>query len=331
MLEEYEKQLNCQEHLNKYFDLLVESFVDYYGENKRDEITQKFKKAMLIAYRSPNIVGQILINISKIITKEIIEKKMSEIPANWEITDLIQNNNLSNTNILPLKYFKDFYDIYKLGVDGRKEKYKNDVLALIQSSLPSFNKDDFEEISKTHTIPHRFNNIPKNIKNIILYWCDLNNAEKQYLEKFSKVKYIFEKVNPNVTIENVSEMMNNDDIKAFIFYSESFQEMVKEYESRMEKYSLYKKEKEDFDLLKLKINDEQTILYIAHCADDNEARRSAVHALKKPNQLLEFAFSQDYGISDDRRRERLYNDIGGNGRLYGHHPESGKCGDQVQE
>lgn len=51
-----------------------------------------------------------------------------------------------------------------------------------------------------------------------------------------------------------------------------------------------------------KINDEQTILYIAHCADDNEARRSAVHALKKPNQLLEFAFSQDYGIRSTARQ-----------------------------
>lgn len=57
-----------------------------------------------------------------------------------------------------------------------------------------------------------------------------------------------------------------------------------------------------FDELIKKINDEQTILYIAHCADDNEARRSAVHALKKPNQLLEFAFSQDYGIRKTARQ-----------------------------
>lgn len=51
-----------------------------------------------------------------------------------------------------------------------------------------------------------------------------------------------------------------------------------------------------------KINDEQTILYIAHCADDTEARRSAVNALKKPDQLLEFAFSSDYGIRSTARR-----------------------------
>ncbi len=51
-----------------------------------------------------------------------------------------------------------------------------------------------------------------------------------------------------------------------------------------------------------KINDEQTILYIAHCADDTEARRSAVNALKEPDQLLEFAFSSDYGIRSTARR-----------------------------
>lgn len=50
------------------------------------------------------------------------------------------------------------------------------------------------------------------------------------------------------------------------------------------------------------VDDEQTIIYIAHCADDTEARRSAVNALKKPDQLLEFAFSSDYGIRSTARR-----------------------------
>ena len=50
------------------------------------------------------------------------------------------------------------------------------------------------------------------------------------------------------------------------------------------------------------VDDEQIILYIAHCADDTEARRCAVNALKKPDQLLEFAFSPDYGIRSTARR-----------------------------
>lgn len=256
MIDQYEQQLNCKEHLRDKFEILKEAFIEYYGEERRQEIEKKFSKALLIAYRRPDYTLNILSKISKIYTSSIVQEMLKKIPSNWTEEDLIGKYDFENPNIIPLAYFKKFYELYQLGAEKREEQYKEKALQSIQAQVPEFTKEEYEELIKTKTLPEKYSNLRSWVKENILYKADLSNPVKEYERLFKEVKNILEKIKPDVTVENVSEIMENEDIKAFVQYANQLPEMTLQYEYLMKKYESFKENIEKQTQIKQRLSNE---------------------------------------------------------------------------
>ena len=51
MFNEYSKLLNSSETLRNNIQIFIDAFVEFYGEDKRAEIEDKFQRTLLITYK----------------------------------------------------------------------------------------------------------------------------------------------------------------------------------------------------------------------------------------------------------------------------------------
>ena len=265
MIEYWEKRLNCKEQLRKNKQILIDAFVEYYGEDKRQEIEEKFNKALLIAYRAPETTKVILEKIGKIHSDEIISSLMKKIPSNWTKEELFSAYSIENQILFPIKKFKDFYDKYKLGEEGRKRAYKEDAIKTIQQVIPNFRQEDYDEIATTRIIPTKYEGLSLYNKNNILYLTDISNAEKNYKRLFDMGKNLLQKIDPNVSLDNIQQIMERDEVKALIKYAELLPQQLAEYETRMKKYEPYQEDSKEYEQIK----DELEFKYYLKVIEEN--------------------------------------------------------------
>ena len=64
--------LNATETLNKNLDRLIDVFVMFYGEERREEITSKFNKMMFIGYQDSQDVNTLISKEKKDFTNKIL-------------------------------------------------------------------------------------------------------------------------------------------------------------------------------------------------------------------------------------------------------------------
>ena len=239
MIEQFNKYLNCNECLRQNLGSYTEAFVEYYGEDLREEITSKFSKIIPIAYMSPRALENTIDKIRDYFNDELFDKLKKEIPSVFEQDELFLNYRFDDLKYSPIMNFKEFYESFALGKEGRLRRYKETSLANIQCSLPTFTEEEYEEVVATKTIPEKYNKIPEFFKNNILYFADLSNAEKGYSREFDKIKKLLVKVDPNVTLESVNKVLENDETQKLLRYIEKIPEMVDEYNNSMSKYEPY--------------------------------------------------------------------------------------------
>ena len=192
MMEEFDRYLNCNNHLRENLGLFIDAFVEFYGEERREEVVSKLNKVIPIAYMSPETMARTIEEIRKTINEELFNKLKESIPSIFDKEDLLDFYKFDDMKFSPIMQFKEFYDSYNLGEEGRIERYKENSLATIQSSIPTFTKEEYEEIIRTKTIPEKYDKLPNFYKNNILFYAELNNVDKAYNRQFSNVKKIYE-------------------------------------------------------------------------------------------------------------------------------------------
>lgn len=239
MLTEIEKLLNCREHLKENIHVFIEAFVKFYGEEHRKEIEDKFSNAMLIGYYSPESLKLLLFSLTKEKSKELKRKIVQAGDNILSEDDLFGYNDFSNKELMPVYKLKEFYNYFKMGPEGRKKKFIEEAILTIKKNIPSFTKEDYFQIIEEGKIPEKFGIIPKWMIDNINYYSNLNNAEKKYAKLYSEVKELINKINPNITLQNINEYENDNNFKKLlniIDKLDKFEDEYNEYISRFDKY-----------------------------------------------------------------------------------------------
>ncbi len=249
MNEEYDKLLNCNEYLRNNLGVFIDAFIEYYGEEKREEIINKFSKIIPIGYITPENVSNYIDKIKKNYTKEIFDKYKELIPTIYEQNDLLSYYELNEISYMPLIRFKKFYDFYSLSKEERIEKFKQDSFRIIHERFPSFTLEDYEEMIVSKRIPNKFENLPELIKNDFLYHANLDNVESELEHDFDLVKNLINKAIPDASLNNLGDIKENEEIKKLLKFIEVLPEMANEYQMKISKYSSF--------IENIKIEDEQ--------------------------------------------------------------------------
>lgn len=79
MLEKYYKILNHENLIEEKLDTIINAYVDFYGEEKREYITNKFRNTTYITYLRLEDLNIILLKMKKIKTSELLDKIRKEL------------------------------------------------------------------------------------------------------------------------------------------------------------------------------------------------------------------------------------------------------------
>lgn len=214
-----------QENISKYIDV----FVDFYGEDKRDEIERKFNNATFIGYLSPERQQVELTKLIKEKSKELESKVLEYNETSLESKDLFDTYDYSLKISQPINNYQNFIELYKLGKEGRKEKYIEDTYNDIKKYLNELTKEEYLKIIETKVLPEKYQNIPYWLKNNIQYTANLQNVEENYEKSFNKASSLIRKIIPRCTLDNFD--INNEEIEKLDKVIEKYKETLKEYEN----------------------------------------------------------------------------------------------------
>ena len=268
MIKEYEKILNCRQFLRENLQVFIDAFIEYYGEEDREEIEKKLSEPLLLAYRSPESLKNILYQIAKEVSKEIEEKQIKRVKTNLSAEDLFDSFTFHSDGIsMPISAYRRFYEAFKLGPEGREEKYKKESFESIHHVLPTFTMEEFEEMTKTQVIPEKYRHVHPWILNNIKYYIDLENVENQYKRLFNQASELIHKVDPNITVDNFAYYLDNKEIQNLNSLSDAFPKMIQEFLDRMEKYREYREEEKQHEALKNSLDTKYYLLFIKENID----------------------------------------------------------------
>ena len=214
-----------QENISKYIDV----FVDFYGEDKRDEIERKFNNATFVGYLSPERQQVELTKLIKEKSKELESKVLEYNETSLESKDLFDTYDYSLKISQPINNYQNFIELYKLGKEGRKEKYIEDTYNDIKKYLNELTKEEYLKIIETKVLPEKYQNIPYWLKNNIQYTTNLQNIEENYEKSFNKASSLIRKIIPRCTLDNFD--INNEEIEKLDKVIEKYKETLKEYEN----------------------------------------------------------------------------------------------------
>ena len=104
------KLLNYQEEFHKGLSTYLEAFIDFYGEEHKKEIKEKFKNALYIGYQTPDNISLTLNKIEDNISNELITKILLNNKTNLTQEDLFKNYSLKYKTLMPIYYCQEFYN-----------------------------------------------------------------------------------------------------------------------------------------------------------------------------------------------------------------------------
>ena len=105
-------------------------------------------------------------------------------------------------------------------------------------------------------LPRKF---PDVIQDNIEYYLDKSNAEHEYQRLYKKVLPLLQKINPNVTIDNLDEIFNNKDIDTLL---ESYREALQQYELFRQEHKNVFRSDEKTEELKGLLSEKFYIMYV---------------------------------------------------------------------
>ena len=219
--------LNATETLNKNLDRLIDVFVMFYGEEKREEITAKFNKMMFIGYQDSQDVNTLISKEKEDFTNKILSLTFDklEIPIEKQKI-IIEASNLSNLDYIefsPLNLLKINIDDYRLGPESRLEKGIKERYELFKKYLPELSYDDFKNKNiKEEDL--------KKVPSYILSYLNFDKIEIEFNKKFNDTIVFLKKIYPEINKDNFNEYLNSGKLDKLEKLSYILDELKEKYD-----------------------------------------------------------------------------------------------------
>lgn len=246
--------LNCQETLESSIPTFIEAFVEYYGEESRKELEEKFLNAKFLGYQSLEGTHYAIISICKNITNELVQEILDKCDLSLEVDDLTNNSSFDTLNIHPvLKVFKLIED-NELGQEGRFKQSIAKCLETAKRYLPDITREELETISNTGVVPEKYKDIDDWLKNRILFNTNRSSIENAHIEKFNDIVGLLQKIDSDINKENFKEKLKEPEFLKFLDLKNDYQEAYETYLERTKVIEKYVKEYDENSQMKTNLS-----------------------------------------------------------------------------
>lgn len=253
-INELEKLLSCNQLLQKHIEDFIEIFVEYYGEEQRENIEKRLDSSLIVGYQS-DFGSSILRELEKNKSNELYDKliESSNLEVNKEL--LFDGHSFEYKNLHPIKKYQKFYNEILKGPEKRlAEAYESLYKTLKNFGAKDLTFDEYMEMVKAREIPDRYKSSSDKAKKLLLEYSDINNfsyKENYEREKREAVKFLLG-LNQNVTMENIEEKAPlldevNDLLKEYNYLEIEYEKFKEEYKKYFDIIEYNNKLKEELE------------------------------------------------------------------------------------
>ena len=235
------KFLNCTEELEKSIPIFMEAFIEYYGEEHRHEIEEKFSKAKFVGFQSIDGITSTISTFEREKTAELVEQFIKENSLDLTVKDLTGDCSFEHPNIHPITNVITLIKNNELGEEGRKIKRLRTIYENTHDYVPDMSFEELVEISNTKIIPEKYNSIPEWTKNYMTQNIEQDTIEKGQEDLFYDVKELLMKINPEINGDNFKELLKEPEFIRLLDLDEPYTSLITEYRSykkKLEKHCL---------------------------------------------------------------------------------------------
>lgn len=230
------KFLDFNQYLRDHIDVFKEYFIrfysKFYGEGIREEIEEKFSKCLFIGHQEPARLKTILNKIAKGKSNELVDSLLKDSSVSLTKEDLFSDYEFTYSSLQPIHKYLEFYKLYQLGEDGRKNEFYQEKYLVFHKYLPELTFDDFMDIVQKQEIPNEYASLPLWLKGNFDYVFDSNNITKKYLDAFQASLPLLSKVDSSITQDNFNEKLQES---KFL----DLNQLVERYAGALDEFSLY--------------------------------------------------------------------------------------------
>lgn len=277
--------LNAHNSFRLNIDKYIEGFVLLYGENRRQEIIDKFNKTILIGYRSPSDLNTFVSNLnsreSDLLQVELLEK------CGFEVPDISERQGLFNDNIVS-RFFGDTIDNGKYRNLNYYKEYVDNVKIPDEKYVDDFKKSGFEFYKRYADKKITYEDYEKIFDNGIdgyiptkkpliddtmTYYLNKENSLREKDRLRENVVEFLSGVGYEVTVDNIDELYFKDTFYKVEKVINGIDEMRKKYQETydiLKPYMDYYKEYEEIEEKVRERKDLEFIKKIVPYLPDNE-------------------------------------------------------------
>ena len=204
-IERYLNLLNGTQYLRENLDKYIEAFVEYYGEEERERIVEKFSNATFFFTVSPENLLQIIEKASKDITEELVKDLIIKSKIELSPEEVTNNATLNFFSFSPLHELTKLYELLLAGKEKRTNDFIDRGYAFLSGIYKDLTKEQYMSLLNLKELPTWLEKIPDLLKDTLKYYLDLSNSDNDFKRIFNNCSSILKKINPNITLENCEE------------------------------------------------------------------------------------------------------------------------------
>jgi hypothetical protein len=212
---ELKKRLNCNEEFRNHIQDFIEIFVEYYGEEERKYIEERFNSALLVGYLTEGQLKLTLYKLEQAKSNEIFRNIVSKTTLKGITINQLFGNYIGEEGGLsfelekshPIYKYGTFYDEFILGEKVREQRYYEELYKSLCNVVKSLNLtfNEYMEMVKTQSVPQKYENVSDKIKKLLLSYTDISTKHQIYKYRKKEAVKFLQTIDSSISIENIEE------------------------------------------------------------------------------------------------------------------------------
>lgn len=239
MIQNYRKIFNAQELIDNNFPKLIELFVQYYGEDAREDIVKSFQKALIIPYYSPQALEKFLNSLELDLSKKMLNQLLVDEKLSLNYNYLFENYSLKQLQFMPIKKFHELYKMHKASLDGRLQDFYRRGYSRLKDFLDNMSFEEYCTCVHEHRVPKFLENITSEESHDINYFFNEENCRKEYLNTFIENIFFCRKIDPSIDSNNFEEKLEEEPFQKLLSFNEKLDALQEEYQNQLNFFQPY--------------------------------------------------------------------------------------------
>lgn len=229
--------INGDKYFKESVPRFIEVFVKFYGEEKREEIEEKFNNALFIGYQDPENLKRGIYRIEDLKTKELLEDISKKL--NIPVDTLTDRKSFRYQILQPINKVFNLLESVNTPEEVKEEEFYNNGYLSVKRFFHDLTTDEYKELWDNRTIPERYEPISDWLKENIEYTLDKTRIDNDEKRIYKELEEFLLKVNKNITEDNYKTLLKEEPFSSLLNLKDEYIEAKNkydEYTSALEEY-----------------------------------------------------------------------------------------------